>query len=48
MIVVYTQCMLIVVFGSARVVDPGGSDTMDKKPQDNLVKQQNTAIHPNI
>ena len=36
---VYNQRMLIVIFDSARVFDPGGEDLMDKESQSNLIQQ---------
>ena len=40
MYVVHKQRMLIVVFDSARVFDPGGKSTMDNKYQSTLLIKQ--------
>ena len=48
MFYVYNQRILIVIFDSARVFDPGGEDLMDKESQSNLIPQYQTMIHPNI
>ena len=48
MLVAYIQRILIAVFDSARVLDPGGQDnTMVKVNQNILVQQQQISIHPN-
>ena len=36
---VYNQRMLIVIFDSARIFDPGGEDLMGKESQSNLIQQ---------